>query len=328
MPCDAWCSKWTCDQFDCNSCGRWMCERPEGWKPGLANCHSYCNGFSDPAVCLTIECMSCNGEHGCPDPAAPPPPPNKPAPPPIPPTACAPPGRSAGYPNCIVPEWRCCTDPALQCFRKGGMGQYGYGQCRESCPGGDWDCEVVRKMSPPSPPLPAPSECSGYIARYGTCLDSPMCCSPGDGCFRRPHPTTAAICRPLSPGLCEDTDEWVCPDSWIFWTPLPSPPPPPHPAAQNGVAAPAATGALTAWLGMSETDQWAAVAIFGVSGLLLLTGYGWCTARARRNASGARRMLDVGTPAVSASCDGGEVVEERGEDKLRGVEMRHAACAA
>ena len=175
MPCDIWCSEFTCEQADCSSCGPSEdCARPAGWVAG-PECHSWCDGSGDPDVCLTLECSECGKEQGCPEPTSPPPPaaPQNPRPPPPPtspsppPTACAPPGHSPEHANCVVPEWLCCEDLALQCFRKQGPQgtPYGYGQCLDACPAG-WDCEVLRKPSPAPPPQlsppppPVPRECA------------------------------------------------------------------------------------------------------------------------------------------------------------------------
>jgi hypothetical protein len=79
---------------------------------------------------------------------------------------------------------------------------------------------------------------------------------------------------------------------------------------------------------MSVRDQWAGVAIFGASGLLLLMGYAWCTARARHD-RGPRRILDEGPPEVPVG--GGSVEESRvdgAHHKPRVVGMRQAAAAA
>eukprot|EP00967_Tisochrysis_lutea_P053077 scaffold65873_cov43-Tisochrysis_lutea.AAC.4 len=312
MPCGSWCSSSTCDQPGCSSCSRSMCNRRTEWEPSqTSDCQSWCDGAAYPSHCLSTQCLGCGRDHGCPERVLPSPlaSPASPAPPPSPPTVCAPPGTSEGNPNCIVDEWRCCEQEGLTCWRLNGRGRYGYGQCRESCPDG-WDCEAVTKLSPPPPPLPLPDGCAEWTARYGTCIDSPSCCQPGDGCYRRIAPRHVAICRPLPKhGACVDTDEWTCPDNWIFWMPLPSPPPPPPPTARRpaglqpaaagrgggGSLAPAAASALGAWAGLSPADQWLLVIIFALCGLIGLLLYAWCSGRAAR-ASTARRgrqqMLD------------------------------------
>ena len=300
MPCDSWCSEYTCEQEDCNSCGHFQeCERPAGWVPGPNRCHSWCDGSVDPSECLQHECNECKADHGCPEPPSPPklpPPPRPPSRPPHspspPPSACAPPGHSPGYPNCVVPEWLCCDDPLLQCFRKMGTrgSPEGYGQCRDSCPGG-WDCEILQKPKPLPPPAaspPVPHDCSksGFIDRYGFCFDNPHCCSPDDGCYRRYPPRDAAICRPLSVP-CWDDDEWMCPESWIgFYAPSPPYTTPQRSNAVGGDGFFAAS--LAAWMSLSVADQWLVVCIFGILGCIALLTYFLCC---KRNSSGKKGFL-------------------------------------
>ena len=64
---------------------------------------------------------------------------------------------------------------------------------------------------------------------FSSCAESHCCKDPhGFGCFRRPLHPTIAQCLPLSHatvnGVCVDSDQWLCPETWLQPPPPPSPP--------------------------------------------------------------------------------------------------------
>lgn len=82
---------------------------------------------------------------------------------------------------------------------------------------------------PPLPPMLPPIPCSKH---RGHCYVSRCCERHSDGCFRMVG-ERIAICQSYeyfgAISLCEDSDEWLCPESWLA-RPPPMPPLPPFTA--------------------------------------------------------------------------------------------------
>ena len=144
-----------------------------------------------------------------------------------------PPPAIANYGNCL--EDSTCG-PGFQCLKRRGKI---YAQCKPQavpcglgtgwiCPGWSWDT--------PLPPSPAPI-CPGEgTRRYGNCLETRCCTTPGFQCLKR-RGALFAQCRHPDQTLCGLGTEWIC--EWSTWdTPSPPPPPPPpvSPLCPNGGA--------------------------------------------------------------------------------------------
>jgi hypothetical protein len=215
------------------------------------------------AECLPFSHMLINGScHDsakwlCPDTwLQSPPPPVAPSPPPPPLAAGAEP-----IPRCHSPpsdhfsscfESHCCKDvKGFACFKKRGKDG---AQClprshqRDDVTGhcvdsDTWLCPNtwIQESPPPAPPPPPPPPYHARCRRnpsphYSTCLES-NCCqdAKGWGCFHRTHKQFAQ-CLPFAhmnmtaDGGCMDTDEWLCPQTWIVPPPPPAPRPPPKTA--------------------------------------------------------------------------------------------------
>ena len=92
----------------------------------------------------------------------------------------------------------------------------------------------------------APPMCA---ATMGDCLESHCCADPrAFGCFHRPNKHFAQ-CLPLShmhqaDGTCTDSEEWLCPSTWL------SPPPPP--------AAPSPPPVIAGCVGTEPSEPYAA----------------------------------------------------------------------
>ena len=116
-----------------------------------------------------------------------------------------------------------------------------HGECVDTA---EWLCPSTW-LAPPPPPLPAPAPPAPPPApppwrphchdtpspHFEGCLESHCCVDAfGFGCFRRVDREWAQ-CLPLSHqkdahGACVDTDEWLCPRTWLHPPPPPAPPPP------------------------------------------------------------------------------------------------------
>ena len=223
------------------------------------------------AQCLPLTHQSVDGvchdskEWLCPATWQQPPPP--PAAPPLP----LPPRADQGFHRChdtpsdhfaACLSSRCCKDAhAFGCFKKRSKH---FAQCmpfshflRDDASGrcadnDEWLCPeswlIEPPPPPPSPPPPPPpfeAECSGAprSKHFDSCLET-MCCEDPHafGCFKRAE-FEFAQCRPRSHmevgGVCVDTDDWLCPETWL----VPPPPPPPSPPPPSSSAVVVATGA-------------------------------------------------------------------------------------
>ena len=238
------------------------CQDPRGFgcfrrpdRPGIAQClplsHQTVNGScvdSDQWLCPETWLQ-------------PPPPPLPPSPTPSTPPPSLPPmppevepyhrchgNPTEHYGSCM--ESRCCQDPKFYgCFHKR---HKAFAQClplQSQIPEGgircvdgpEWLCPSTWLQEPPPPP-PAPAPPPPFHARcavdaspsphFGSCLESHCCADPRMfGCFHKKGKVFAQ-CMPLAhmlqpDGSCVDSDEWLCPATWLEPPPPPAAPSPP-----------------------------------------------------------------------------------------------------
>jgi hypothetical protein len=84
-----------------------------------------------------------------------------------------------------------------------------------------WQCPVswmgiVPHAAPPPPPTRT-TQCTDPTPKLGNCFKMPCCADEGFGCFKKAG-VRYAQCKP-EPANCSDTDDWLCPSSWITYAP-------------------------------------------------------------------------------------------------------------
>ena len=262
MPFRAHCHATPADHF--MSCADSHCCKDAAWfgcfrrpnRPNIAQCLPRSHQREVNGTCVDTEEWLCPESWLQPPPPPQPPlPPTSPAPisppsfPPVPPDAepwhrCHK-DPADHYASCI--ESKCCKDShAFGCFRKRNKLWAACMPISHQTPAGaircvdndEWLCPSSWLHEPPPPPPPPPpfhARCArgaSPSAHFSSCLDSHCCADPkAYACFKR-RGKHFAQCLPLAhmlpaDGVCVDTDEWHCPESWLEPPPPPASPSPP-----------------------------------------------------------------------------------------------------
>jgi hypothetical protein len=127
----------------------------------------------------------------------------------------------------------CCESDNYGCFKRPDRN---YAQCRSLASQADedgtctdtaeWLCPASWMNKVPKDAPPASDICTAPTDPHGGCYRSHCCRQPETyGCFKRPD-RAYAQCRPYEPqlgadGACTDSDQWLCPLSWMSHIPAP-----------------------------------------------------------------------------------------------------------